>query len=68
MGAEWQDKRGTLYGCGMATIALGDGVINLPPIVKALQAVGFDGATTLEVAGHENVKRSMAQLKEWSES
>ncbi|MGB2937850.1 MAG: sugar phosphate isomerase/epimerase [Phycisphaerae bacterium] len=68
MGAEWRDKRGTLYGCGMATIALGDGVINLPPIVKALQAVGFDGATTLEVAGPENVKRSMAQLKEWSES
>jgi len=66
MAADWEEKRGTLYGCGMAVIALGDGVIDLPPIVKALQDIGFDGATTLEIAGPDNVKRSVKRLKEWS--
>ena len=66
MAAEWEPRRGTLYGCGMATIALGDGVIDLPAIVAALQDIGFDGATTLEIAGPDNVTRSVARLKEWS--
>lgn len=66
MAAEWEPRRGTLYGCGMATIALGDGVIDLPAIVQALQDMGFDGATTLEIAGPDNVTRSVARLKEWS--
>jgi inosose dehydratase len=65
MPAEWQPKRGTMYGCGMAVTALGDGVINVQGIVKALQKIGFDGATTLEIAGPDNVKRSVARLKEW---
>ena len=66
MGAEWEDKRGTLFGCGMGSIALGDGKVDLPGIVKALQGIGFDGATTLEVAGRENVMRSAQRLREWS--
>jgi inosose dehydratase len=65
MGAEWSAKRGTLFGCGMATIALGDGVIDLPAIIKALRQAGFDGATTLEVAGADNVRRSAQRLREW---
>jgi inosose dehydratase len=65
MGAQWQAKRGTLHGCGMATIALGDGMIDLPAIVKSLQEVGFDGATTLEIAGRDNVRRSLERLKQW---
>lgn len=65
MGPEWLDKRSSLYGCGMATIALGDGVIDLRAIFDALQEVGFDGPTTLEIAGADNVKRSVAKLKEW---
>ena len=65
MEAEWEEKRGSVYGCGMSVITLGDGVIDLPPIVKALQDVGFDGATTLEIAGPENVKGSFQRLKEW---
>jgi inosose dehydratase len=59
MEADWAEKRGSLYGCGMSVITLGDGVIDLPPIVKALQEVGFDGATTLEIAGPYNVKGSL---------
>lgn len=65
MPAEWEDKRGTLTGCGMAVIALGDGVIDLPPVVKALQEAGFEGATTLEIAGPDNVRRSVERLHDW---
>jgi inosose dehydratase len=63
--AEWEEKRGSMFGCGMAPIALGDGVIDLPSIVQTLKEVGFDGATTLEVAGPDNVKLSVERLKEW---
>jgi len=66
MAAEWEDKRGELYGCGMATIALGDGVVDVKSIVQALRGIGFEGATTLEVAGEENVKLSLERLYEWS--
>lgn len=66
MGPEWRAKRGTLFGCGMATIALGGGVIDLPPVVRALQDAGFNGATTLEVAGADNVKKSVERLTEWN--
>lgn len=66
MGPEWVAKRSTLYGCGMATIPLGDGVIDLPAIVNALKDVGFDGPTTLEVAGPDNVKKSVERLRQWS--
>jgi len=68
MGSEWQQKRSTMYGCGMATIALGDGVIDLPPIVEALLDAGFDGPTTLEIVGGDNVKASVERLKQWSGS
>jgi inosose dehydratase len=65
MGAEWIEKRGTVFGCGMAVIPLGDGVIDLPAIVAALKGAGFDGATTLEVAGPDNVKLSVERLRQW---
>jgi len=65
MGDEWVEKRGTVFGCGMGPIALGDGVIDLPRIITALKEAGFDGATTLEVAGADNVKRSVERLREW---
>jgi sugar phosphate isomerase/epimerase len=50
----------------IATIALGDGVVDIRAVVKALRDIGFTGATTLEVAGVENVKRSLKKLYEWS--
>jgi inosose dehydratase len=65
MGAEWVPNRGTLYGCGMATIPLGDGVIDIPPIVDQLKKAGFDGPTTLEIAGEQAVKTSVLRLREW---
>jgi len=66
MGAEWESKRGTLFGCGMGTIPLGEGVVGVQQIVEALMEIGFDGPTTLEVAGADNVKISAERLQEWS--
>ena len=65
MEASWEDKRGTLFGCGMAIIPLGDGVVGIENIVKALKDIGFNGATTLEIAGPENVKKSAERLNSW---
>ncbi len=67
MPPEWEEKRGSVFGCGMATVALGDGVIDLPPIVTALQDIGFDEATTLEIAGPENIATSVARLEQWAQ-
>jgi len=66
MPAEWESKRGTMYGCGMSVIPLGDGVVGIRKIVDALLDAGFDGPTTLEVAGTDAVKLSYERLQEWS--
>ena len=66
MPAEMEAKRGTIFGCGMAVIPLGDGVVDIPRIVKELRKVGFDGPTTLEIAGPDNIKLSAQRLKKWS--
>jgi len=63
---EWVPKRGSLYGCGMSTIALGDGVVGIRKIVDALMEAGFNGPTTLEIAGADAVKLSAQRLQEWS--
>ena len=65
MDASWEDKRGTVFGCGMATIPLGDGVVGIEGIVKELNRIGFDGYTTLEIAGADNVKESVERLNKW---
>jgi len=38
----------------------------IPRIVEPLLKLGFDGPTTLEVAGPESVKLSAKHLQEWS--
>ncbi|MDZ8118766.1 sugar phosphate isomerase/epimerase family protein [Pontiella agarivorans] len=65
MPEEWVEKRGKEFGCGMAVIPLGDGVIDISAIVNELKAVGFDGATTLEIAGEDNIKISLERLRGW---
>ena len=65
MPKEMESKRGTMFGCGMAVIPLGAGVVGIEAIVKELKKIGFDGPTTLEVAGSDNVKVSAQRLKEW---
>jgi inosose dehydratase len=66
MPREWEPKRGTMYGCGMGLIPLGDGVVGIDAIVRELDKIGFDGPTTLEVAGPDNVKKSAQRLRAWS--
>lgn len=66
MPEEMKKQRGKIFGCGMAVIPLGDGVVGIEPIVKALLDSGFKGATTLEIAGPDNVKLSAKRLREWS--
>lgn len=58
LGSEWVPKRGTVFGCGMSTIALGTGEIDVRGVFDALVAAGFDGATTLEIAGDDAVLAS----------
>lgn len=61
---EYIAQRGKIYGCGMALIPLGSGVIGIEDIYKELIKIGFDGYTTLEVAGEEAVKKSAEYLKQ----
>ncbi len=60
---EMVEKRGTQFGCGMSLTALGDGVIDIAAIYQALVGAGFDGYSTLEIAGEEAVLKSFAFLK-----
>lgn len=66
MPAEMEAQRGKLTGTGMAVIPLGDGVVGIEAIVKALLDIGFDGPTTLEVAGVDCVKTSAERLRQWA--
>lgn len=60
---EMASVRGTQFGCGMATIPLGTGVVDIRGAFRALVESGFSGHTTLEVAGDAAVMASHAYLK-----
>jgi inosose dehydratase len=66
MPAEWIPERGSRFGCGMGLIPLGDGVVGIEAIVRELLAIGFDGPTTLEIAGEDAVKTSAGRLRQWA--
>jgi inosose dehydratase len=61
--AEMIPLRGTQFGCGMTLTALGDGVIDIKAIYQALVKAGFDGYSTLEIAGEDAVLKSFDFLK-----
>ena len=58
MPADMEEQRGKMFGCGMALIPLGAGLVDVKGTYEALVEAGFDGFTTLEVAGEENVLAS----------
>jgi inosose dehydratase len=58
MPAEMAPKRGQIFGCGMATIPLGAGVIGIGEIFSELKKAGFAGHSTLEIAGEDAVLKS----------
>ncbi|MDN3688247.1 sugar phosphate isomerase/epimerase family protein [Cyclobacterium jeungdonense] len=60
---EYMEERGKIFGCGMALIPLGKGVVGIENIYEELVKAGFDGYSTLEVAGEEAVLESYNYLK-----
>lgn len=62
--AEMEQHRGTTNGCGMALIPLGAGVVGIDAIYQELRQAGFDGDTTLEIAGEEAVLASKKYLED----
>jgi inosose dehydratase len=63
--AELAPKRGQLFGCGMGLIPLGDGIVGIPQVVAELKQIGFNGPTTLEIAGENALRLSAQRLEEW---
>lgn len=61
---EYEPQRGKIFGCGMALIPLGEGVIDIKSIYNELVKSGFDGHSTLEVSGEAAVMQSYSFLKE----
>jgi len=63
MEAEWEPKRGSLFGCGFSTIALGDGVIDIKGVCDVLKDANIE-SSTLEIIGSEDIlKKSVKYLK-----
>ncbi len=64
LGAEWESQRGSVYGCGFSTIALGDGVIDIQGVCDVLKDCEI-ASSTLEIIGEEDIlKRSVRYLRE----
>jgi inosose dehydratase len=61
--ADWEPKRGTMYGCGFGPIALGEGVVDIKGVYEVLKDAPGVQYSTLEVGGEENLKKSYAYLK-----
>jgi inosose dehydratase len=63
LGSEWVEKRGTEFGCGFSTIALGDGVIDIKGVCDVLRDADI-ASSTLEIVGTEEVLvKSVEYLK-----
>lgn len=61
--ADWDAKRGKLFGCGFAPIAVGEGVIDIAGVYNLLKDVPGLEYSTLEVGGDDNTRKSYAYLK-----
>jgi inosose dehydratase len=62
LGEEMVEKRGTMFGCGFSTIALGEGVIDIAGVCEVLMDAGIE-ASTFEILGEECLKKSHEFLK-----
>lgn len=63
LGPEWEPKRGTVFGCGFSTIAIGDGVIDIKGVCEVLKDADIP-SSTLEIVGSEDIlKKSVKYLK-----
>jgi len=63
LGEEWVPKRGTQFGCGFSTIALGEGVIDVKGVCEVLRNANIE-SSTLEIIGSEDIlKKSVEFLR-----
>ncbi|MEI6385375.1 MAG: sugar phosphate isomerase/epimerase [Spirochaetota bacterium] len=63
LSAEWIPKRGTQFGCGFSTIAIGDGVIDIKGVCAALKGANI-ASSTLEIVGSaETLQKSKKYLE-----
>lgn len=62
--SEMETQRGKIFGCGMAVIPLGTGVVPVREVLHELVKAGFNGFSTFEIAGEEAIKQSLVYLKE----
>ncbi len=64
LNAEWEPKRGSLFGCGFSTIALGDGMIDIKGVCDVLKDTDIE-SSTLEIVGSEDILlKSVDYLKQ----
>jgi inosose dehydratase len=63
LGAEWEENRGKMWGCGMSLIPLGEGVIDVAGVYEVLKDAPNVVYSTLEIAGDEAVLKSYEFLK-----
>ena len=61
--ADMEPERGRKFGCGMALIPLGTGAVDVAGAYAELVKAGFDGFSTLEVAGDQAVLASREYLQ-----
>ena len=54
LGEEWVEKRGTVFGCGFSTIAIGDGVIDIKGVCDVLKDADIP-SSTLEIVGSDDI-------------
>ena len=64
LGPEWIEKRGTQFGCGFSSIALGDGVIDIKGVCEVLKNEKIETSTLEIIAPKEILLKSADYLKE----
>ncbi|MCF7958930.1 MAG: sugar phosphate isomerase/epimerase [Phycisphaerae bacterium] len=62
--AEWEPKRGTMFGCGFSNIALGDGVIDIKGVCDVLKDANIESGTLEIIAPEDVLKKSVEYLKQ----
>ncbi|ASO07410.1 sugar phosphate isomerase/epimerase family protein [Arenibacter algicola] len=60
---DMEKQRGKIFGCGMSQITLGTGVVGIEEIYSELVKAGYNGHSTLEIAGQDAVLQSYKYLK-----
>ncbi len=61
LGAEMEEQRGKMFGCGFSTIALGEGVIDVAGVCQVLKDAGIE-ASTFEIIGDEDTLKKSHQF------